>query len=62
MPAWQRTWVRDIKKAEATVDFQILKQPSGKIACDGYFDYTMISLNTGRAEAFPDWIKAKYAI
>ena len=57
-----RTWVDDIGPDTVKVQFEILKQSNGKMSCDGWFVYTMVSLKTGRAERIPDWIAAKYAI
>jgi len=56
------TWVAEIAKSQVKVHFQITKKATGKLACDGYFDYTMVNLQTGRAEAIPDWIRAKYSV
>ncbi|MBU6402452.1 MAG: acyl-CoA thioesterase [Verrucomicrobia bacterium] len=57
-----QTWVQEMLADGVRVDFQMRKQPAGKLVCDGYFYYTMVSLQTGRAEPIPDWIRAKYAI
>ena len=57
-----RTWVAGMLKHSVKVQFEILKQKTSKLACDGYFDYTMVNLKTGRAEIIPDWIVAKYSI
>lgn len=57
-----RTWVEEIFKDGVRVDYEIIKTANGKLACDGYFDYAMVSLQTGRAEIIPDWIREKYAI
>ena len=57
-----RTWVEEILKKSVKVQFEILKQKTGKLACDGYFNYTMVKLDTGRAETIPDWIVAKYSV
>ena len=57
-----RTWVAEFFKDGVKVQFEILKQKNAKLACDGWFHYTMVSLKTGRAEAVPDWIVAKYSI
>jgi acyl-CoA thioester hydrolase/thioesterase-3 len=57
-----RTWVKEFFKDGVRVDFEILRKANGKLACDGYFHYTMVSLKTGRAEVLPDWIIAKYSI
>ncbi len=57
-----RTWVEEITSDSVKVHFEILKEPTRKISCDGWCLYTMVSLKTGRAEPIPEWIAAKYAI
>jgi acyl-CoA thioester hydrolase/thioesterase-3 len=57
-----RTRVAEMLKHSVKVEFEILKRKTGKLACDGYFDYTMVNLKSGRAEIIPDWIVAKYSI
>lgn len=44
------------------VRFEIARKATGKLTCDGYFDYTMVNPGTGRAEPIPEWINEKYAI
>lgn len=57
-----RTRVTEILKDSVRVEFEILRQATGKIACEGWFLYTMISTQTGKATVIPDWIMAKYSI
>lgn len=57
-----RTWVEEIFKDGVQVHFEIFKKVNGKLSCDGYFDYTMVNLQSGRAEVIPNWILEKYAI
>jgi len=57
-----RTWVEEILKDGVKVQFEIIKKKACKLACDGYFNYTMVNLKTARAEVIPDWIAAKYSI
>jgi len=59
-----RTWVEAISGSEVKVQFEINRKKDGrlKLACDGWFDYSMVTLATGRAEPIPDWIFAKYSI
>ena len=57
-----RTWVEDILKDSVRVNFEIINKATGKLVCDGWFHYTMVSLKTGRAEAIPDWITEKYSV
>lgn len=57
-----RTWVAEFFKDGVKVQFEILKRKNTKLACDGWFLYTMVNLKTGRAETIPDWIVAKYSV
>lgn len=57
-----RTWVQEIVKNGVKVEFEITKKSNGKLSCNGYFDYTMINIQTGRAEVIPQWIVEKYSI
>lgn len=57
-----RTWVDDIRKTDVTVKFEILRRETRKLCCDGYFDYTMVNTQTGRAEVIPEWIVERYAV
>lgn len=57
-----RTWVDDIRRTEVAVRFEILRKSNGKLCSDGYFDYTMISLTSGRAQPIPDSIATRYSI
>ena len=56
------TWVDAVAKQSVTVCFEIHKAATGKLASDGYFDYTMVNLQSGRGEAIPRWIVDKYTI
>jgi len=57
-----RTWIEVIFKDGVKVSFEIRKKSNGKLSCDGWFDYTMVSLETGRAATIPGWIREKYSI
>lgn len=57
-----RTWVEEIVRTGVKVHFEIVRKANGKLASDGYFNYTMVNLATGRAEVIPDWIASKYSI
>lgn len=56
-----RTWVEGISGSDVEVRFEILKKTGGKLSCSGWCLYTMIKLETGRAEVIPDWIAEKYS-
>jgi acyl-CoA thioester hydrolase/thioesterase-3 len=57
-----RTRVTAIAKSDVTVHFEIRRKESGKLACDGWFQYTMVSLETGRGTVIPEWIAEKYSV
>ena len=44
------------------VAFEIEKFPTGKRVCDGYFDYTLVTLATGRSTPLPDDVRANYSL
>ena len=57
-----RTGIEEIGGSSAKVRFEILKKDSGKLASDGYFEYTMVNLKTGRAEKIPQSVIDKYSV
>ena len=57
-----RTWVEDLFRTGVKVNFELVRKANGKLCCDGYFEYTMVNLNTGRAETIPEGIRSKYAV
>ena len=57
-----RTWIEKFTLIGVQVQFQIERLPGGKLSCDGWFDYVMVSTETARAVRLPDDIRAKYAI
>lgn len=57
-----RTWVEEFFKDGVVVSFEIVRKATGKLACDGFFHYTMVSLKTGRAEPIPESIIEKYSV
>jgi len=57
-----RTWIERFTLIGVRVRFQIERATDGKLSCDGWFDYVMISLATARAVRLPDDIRVKYAI
>ena len=57
-----RTWVDEITEKGVKVRFEIWRKDSDAVSCDGYFDYVLVSLKTGRGELIPDWILDKCSI
>jgi YbgC/YbaW family acyl-CoA thioester hydrolase len=56
------THIDEFYKDGVKVNFRILKADSRKESCTGYFNYTMIYMETGRAAIVPDWIIERYSI
>jgi acyl-CoA thioester hydrolase len=56
------TWVEEIEADSVRVHFEIAKKTNGKLSATGYNIYTMVAIETGRAQTIPDDIVAKYAI
>lgn len=57
-----RTQLVEFEKHTAKVEFEILKKEGMKQSCTGYFSYTMIDLETGRAKQLPEWIIERYSL
>ncbi len=43
-------------------EFEVLRQPNGKLCCSGWFDYTLVAMSTGRAVEIPPEIVEKYSV
>ncbi|MFA6469546.1 MAG: acyl-CoA thioesterase [Bacteroidota bacterium] len=57
-----KTAIKEFGTSSAKVGFEILRKESGKLSADGYFDYTLINLQSGRAEKLPVDVIQKYNI
>lgn len=57
-----RTWVQEILPTGVRVDFEILKKPTRKVSCSGYFSYALIDLAAKRAISVPPDVLEKYSI
>jgi len=57
-----RTWIDEIVADGVRVQFEIDRRPIGKRICDGWFQYTLISLANGRATRIPEDVAVRYAI
>ncbi len=57
-----RTWIAEMVTDGVRVGFEIERADNKKRVCDGTTDYTLVSLQSGRATPIPDDIRAKYAI
>ncbi len=57
-----KTSITEFGTTSAQVGFEILKKSNNKLAADGYFNYSLVNLATGRAENIPDDVIKKYSI
>jgi acyl-CoA thioester hydrolase/thioesterase-3 len=57
-----RTWIDEVGASTVKVRFEILKKDSKKLASDGYCEYSIVSLSSGRAEKIPQIVIEKYSI
>jgi YbgC/YbaW family acyl-CoA thioester hydrolase len=57
-----RTWVESISGSDVRVGFEMIKGPQAKLACSGWCLYTLVNLETGRAQRVPDAVAEKYAV
>jgi YbgC/YbaW family acyl-CoA thioester hydrolase len=57
-----RCWVENMTETGCRVAFEIEKLPNRKRVCDGACDYTLVTLETGRATPIPEDVKTRYSI
>ena len=56
------TWIEDIRGSDVEVRFEIIKAESNRPSCLGWCVFTLVSLETGRAEVIPADVISKYAM
>jgi YbgC/YbaW family acyl-CoA thioester hydrolase len=57
-----RNRILEMNKSDVKLQFEILRNKTGKLAAGGHFLYTMINMRTGRAEVIPDWVVERYSL
>lgn len=57
-----RTQIQHVRANGVDVVFSIIKKETQKICVDGLFEYTMVNVQTQRAEKIPEDIIQKYSI
>lgn len=57
-----KTGIESINQKGCRVKFSITNKATGKICCDGYFDYVMIDMATGRGLKIPEDVIEQYLI
>lgn len=56
------TGITEMNEKGSKVMFEITSSKTGKVCCDGWFDYVMIDIKTGRGMRISDEMIAKYSI
>lgn len=56
------TRIAKIEGRNCHVEFQITRQETGKVAAEGWFEYAMVAIETGRAVPIPEDIVAAYSV
>jgi acyl-CoA thioester hydrolase/thioesterase-3 len=57
-----KTGIESIDEKGCRVKFSITNKGTSKLCCDGYFDYVMIDMATGRGAKIPDDVIEQYLI
>ena len=57
-----RTWITEFHPDGVRVGFEIVRADNGKRVCDGHCDYTLVTLEDGRATPIPEDVRAKYGV
>jgi acyl-CoA thioester hydrolase/thioesterase-3 len=57
-----KTWVDAVAGAVVKVCFEILRKTNGKLCCNGWFEYMLVNLESGRPENIPDHVLQKYSV
>lgn len=57
-----KTGIEKVGGMEAKVKFSIVKKATKKLSAEGYFEYKMINVISGRAEKIPEIVVKKYSI
>lgn len=56
-----KTRIINIEKTDVLVAFTI-ENMRNKLCCDGTFLYTLININTNKAETIPDWVLERFSL
>jgi len=57
-----RCWIEKFSAIGLRLQFEIERKSDTKRSCDGWFDYVMVSVTTGRPVRIPAAIREKYSI
>ena len=56
------TWIRSMDEKSSKVNFEITSLKTGKTCSDGWFDYVLIDIKTGRGMKITEEMIEKYSI
>lgn len=56
------TGITAINEKSAKVSYEIVSQKTGKLCSDGWFDYVLVDLHTGRSKPITEAMIEKYSI
>ena len=57
-----RCWIEKFSLIGLRLQFEIDRRSDGKRSCDGWFEYVMVSVETGRPARIPNSVRQKYSI
>jgi len=57
-----RTRVAELRSRGVKVEYEIIKRDDGKLSAKGYFDYVMVSQDTGQPQMIDEDIAEKYSV
>ena len=57
-----KTGIEAVGGTGARVKFSIMKKETKKLSAEGYFEYAMINVTSGRAERIPETVIRKYSV
>jgi acyl-CoA thioester hydrolase/thioesterase-3 len=56
------TRIAETGGASIKVEFRILNVPNAKVSCEGWAEYVLVDVKTGRPKPIPDWIIQRYSL
>ena len=56
------TWILSMEEKSSKVNFEIVSLKTGKVCSDGWFDYVLIDIKTGRGMKITEEMIEKYSV
>lgn len=57
-----RTWVDAVAETDVRVCFEIVRGTPGKLCCDGWCEFTLVGVDSGRPMPIPPLVLEKYCV